>query len=74
MTTPVITKRPIAGMSDVARLDRAMAALRFTARNSPHAGLRRLALMKYWEAAAQSKLATCGYRVRYDRTDPRSVY
>ena len=58
----------------VDRLARSVEALRFTARHSEHAWLRRLALVKYWEGAAAQKLASCGYRVRYDRTDSRSVW
>ena len=56
------------------RLARAVEALRFTARHSEHAWLRRLALVKYWEGAAAQKLASCGYRVRYDRTNPRGIW
>ena len=56
------------------RVSRAVEALRFTARHNPHPWLRKLALMKYWEAAAAQKLAMCGYRVRFDRTDPRSIW
>lgn len=58
-------------VGDSARLDRALAALKFTARNAEHPWLRRLALMKHWEAAARQKLVSGGYRVRFDRTDPR---
>ena len=58
----------------VDRLARSVEALRFTARHSEHAWLRRLALVKFWEAAAAQKLVTRGYRVRFDRTDPRSIW
>jgi len=74
-TTPALTKRPIAGMSDAdRRLERAMATLKHTGTTSPNAWTRTLCRSKFTEAAARAKLATCGYRVRYDRADPRSVW
>ena len=53
------------------RVTRAMAALRFTGERTTNAWLARLCKTKFKEAASAQKLDSCGYRVRFDRTDPR---
>jgi len=60
--------------SDDQRLMRAVATLAHTHRTTGNDWLHRLTISKSAEAVARLKLATCGYRVRYDRTDPRSVW
>ena len=57
----------------VGRVTRAMAALRFTGERTTNAWLARLCKAKFTEAAAIHKLDASGYRVRFNRTDPRSV-
>ena len=57
-----------------ARASRAMATLRFTGTRTTHTWLRDLCQSKYVEIAANQKLASCGYRVRFDRTNPRSIW
>ena len=58
----------------VDRVSRAMATLKSTGQRTEVPWLRSLCQRKWWEAASIEKLASCGYRVRYDRTDPRRVW
>ena len=47
----------------VARLDRAMACLRFTGQRTRNAWLKSLCQRKWWEAASAQKLRSCGYHI-----------
>jgi hypothetical protein len=56
------------------RLRRAMGTLLHTHRSTGVDWLHALTASKAHEAVARIKLESCGYHVRFDRTNPRSVW
>ena len=76
-TSPSPTRVRSAGVYEhttAERLTRALGTLEHTASTTGVDWLERTCRAKVREARAHLKLASCGYRVRFDRTDPRRVY
>ena len=59
---------------EVARLDRAMACLRFAGQRTRNAWLKSLCHRKWWEAASAQKLRSCGYHISLRTTRDWRVF